>query len=156
MSWCKILWSCYCQSLRAIAHVSCIPGNWQSSKSSTAVSFCICRIQDSFMLLKGRLCPSDGRPKASQCPSGCGPKGSRCPSEFVWAHLAAAMMVSLSSVNSSLSLLLQMRQTLAGTSIASGPPAFLCFTMSSITDNSGTACNTSELSACSLCKCVIL
>ena len=129
--------------LTAIADVDCILGKWQSFKSSIAVSSCICRIQDSFIL-----------PKGSQCASERGPKGSQCPSEFVWAHLAAAMMVSLSSVNSSLSLLVQMRQTLAGTSVASGPPALLCFTMSSITDNSGTACDTSDFSACSHCKCL--
>ncbi len=122
--------------LRATADVSCILGKRQSSKSSIAVSSCICRFQDSFILPKGCQCPSEGRTK-----------GSQCPSQFVWAHLAAAMMVSLSSVNSSLSLLVQMRLTLAGTSIASGPPALLCFTMSSITDNSGTACDTPELSA---------
>ena len=129
--------------LTAIADVDCILGKWQSFKSSIAVSSCICRIQDSFILPKGSQCASERRPK-----------GSQCPSEFVWAHLAAAMMVSLSSVNSSLSLLVQMRQTLAGTSVASGPPALLCFTMSSITDNSGTACDTSDFSACSHCKCL--
>ena len=145
-----------CCLLRAIAGVSCMLGKWQSSKSSTAVSFCICRIQTSFILPKGCQCPSECRPKGSQCPSDGRPKGSQCPSEFVWAHLAACMMVSLSSVNSSLSLLVQMRQTLAGTSVASRPPALLCFTMSSITDNSGTACDVSGLTACSHCNCLVL
>ena len=133
--------------LRATADVSCILGKRQSSKSSIAVSSCICRFQDSFILPEGCQCPSECRLKGSQCPSECRPKGSQCPSKLIWAHLAAAMMVSLSSVNSSLSRLVQMRQTLAGTSVASGPPALLCFTMSSITDNSGTACDTPELSA---------
>ena len=55
------------------------------------------------------------------------------------AYPAAAMMVSLIRVNSSLSLEVQMNLTVEGTN-AELMPLWRCCTMSSMTDSKGTAC----------------